>query len=250
MFYKDRIDPTHPRDNKGELNFEVIEAVRIDYLQDCLTKLLNGGTITVPNFSFVDGHIHKGGEELELPKENGVLVMEGIFCLNPKLTSTISNDSKFKVFMCPVSFFNLDNHHFLSEQIVRLVRRVSRDHRRRNKTAKSVLFKWGQLQGGEDENIFPHVDGCDQVFNSILPYEIPVLKVFSKPLIQTIMPNEKQYKDAQNLLAFLDSVCCIYIFYIVVVLLVRLLWLLFCFVLFCFSNSLLQCLIAVFQQRH
>ena len=89
------------------------------------------------------------------------------------------------------------------------------DHRRRNKTATTVLFKWGQLQGGEDENIFPHVDGCDQVFNSILPYEIPVLKVFSKPLIQTITPNEKQYKDAQNLLAFLDSVCTFfYLFYL------------------------------------
>ena len=126
MFYKDREDPTHPRDKKGELNFEVIEAVRTDYLQECLKKLLNGEEITVPNFSFVDGHIHNGGEELILPKENGILVMEGIFCLNPKLTATIDKDSKFKVFMCPVSFFNLDNQHFLSEQIVRLVRRVSR----------------------------------------------------------------------------------------------------------------------------
>ena len=155
MFYKDRNDITHPRDEKDELNFEVIEAMRLDHLQKCLKKLLKGETIKVPNFSFLDGCIHGDGEELKLPKENGVLVMEGIFCLNPKLTSELPDESKFKVFMCPVSFFNLDNHHFLSEQIVRLVRRVSRDHRRRNKTANKVLFKWGQLQGGEDEKLSP-----------------------------------------------------------------------------------------------
>ena len=42
------------------------------------------------------------------------------------------------------------------------------------------------------------------MFNSTLAYEIPVLKVFTKPLLQTITVDEAQYKDAKNLKSMLN----------------------------------------------
>ena len=60
------------------------------------------------------------------------------------------------------------------------------------------------MKEGEDLNIFPYVKYADAVFNSSLLYEISVLKVYSYPLLQTVTKKSPQYKDAQQLLAFLD----------------------------------------------
>lgn len=155
MFYREHKDPGYPRTKDGHLNFETVTAMRLDYIQQCCRDLFDGKEVEVPQFNLGLGRIDGVSARIKLPK-NGVLVMEGIFCLNPQLLGkSISSDETFKIFMCPISFYNLDNHHFLSEQIVRLVRRVSRDYLHRNRGANKTLFKWGQLQGGEDENIFP-----------------------------------------------------------------------------------------------
>ena len=208
MYYKDRDDPTHPRDSDGVHNFEIIDAICIEKLNDDLMTLIEGGTIKIPNFSFKDGHIHGDGKEITLDT-NGLLILEGIFCLNPELMSKLEtkygNKLFYKIFMCPISFYNIDNFHFLSEQFIRLIRRISRDHRNRNKKADNVIYKWGQLQGGEDENIFPYVEQANDVFNSSLCYELPILKVFSKPLIHTVKNISPQYGMAQQLLSFLHS---------------------------------------------
>jgi uridine kinase len=210
MWFRDRTDPDHPRDSHGNLNFEVIEALKIQEFNEAVAKLINGDKVKVPNFSFKTG-CREGfqKEPLSLDPQRGVLIMEGIFCLNPKLfeCDIISNidDIAFKIFICPISpFYSLDNYHFISEQTIRLIRRISRDHFHRNKEADQTVFKWGQLKMGEDENIFPYVKYADAVFNSALTYEIAVLKTYSYPLLQTVTPQSRQYKDAQNLLSFLD----------------------------------------------
>eukprot|EP01083_Nonionella_stella_P237519 833155_1 len=115
--------------------------------------------------------------------------MEGIFCLNPNLLINVNNisDITYKIFICPISpFYSLDNFHFISEQVMRLIRRISRDHFHRGKQAEQVVFNWGLLKNGENINIFPYVKYADAVFNSALLYELCVLKTYSYPLLQTI----------------------------------------------------------------
>ena len=203
-----RSDPEHPMDAQGNHNFEVIEALKIDEFNESINKLLNGEVIKVPNFDFKIGC--RSGyqkEPLKLDPDNGVLVMEGIFCLNPRLLYNVKNaeEISYKVFICPISpFYALDNFHFISEQVMRLIRRVSRDHFHRGKDADQTVFKWGQLKEGEDINIFPYVKYADAVFNSSLLYELSVLKTYSYPLLKTVQQKSKQYMDAQNLIAFLD----------------------------------------------
>lgn len=208
MFYKDRKDPTHPRDSKGHLNFEVIDALKIGELNDAVQHLLDGKAVKVPTFDFkVGARSGFSKEALRLDPQNGVLIMEGIFCLNPVLLSRVKDieDISFKVFICPISpFYALDNFHFISEQVIRLIRRVSRDHFHRGSEAENTVFKWGQLKEGEDINIFPYIKHANAVFNSALLYELCVLKVYSKPLLQTVTADSESYHDAQNLVAFLD----------------------------------------------
>ncbi|ETO36463.1 hypothetical protein RFI_00599 [Reticulomyxa filosa] len=220
MYYKDRDDPTHPRDSKGILNFEVIDAMRLSDLQRDIKKLLKGEEIIEPFFDLSDGHLKesRAKRKLSLKDKNSVLIMEGIFCLNPRLLGDIvqspnseKHDDKsqhvsaFRIFMCPIPFFSLDNLNFISEQVVRLVRRISRDNAHRGRNAEGTLFKWGMLQEGEEENMFQLIHNADVVFNSALVYEIAVLNAYSKPLLQTVDCASEQYKDANTLRSFCDS---------------------------------------------
>ena len=137
-YYRHNDIPEYPLDELGNPNFETIDALRLDYFNKSLLKLLNGETINVPKFDFINGrYIDNGCGSLKLDC-NGVLIIEGIFCLNPLLTKMIDDKQKFKIFICPliIGFLNLDNCHFLSEQVVRMVRRISRDHQYRG------CFNW------------------------------------------------------------------------------------------------------------
>ena len=81
---KARADPTHPRDAKGELNFEDPGSLRIEKIKEDLEALLDGKAVELPKFCFKTGTIQeKTGNILQLPKQ-AVLIIEGIFGLHPK----------------------------------------------------------------------------------------------------------------------------------------------------------------------
>lgn len=80
-----------PIDENGKLNFEAIEAVDLQLLNDDLTKLLNGEEIQMPTFNFKTGHKEYLGNTMKL-EEDEMLVMEGIHCLNDELTPAIPKE--------------------------------------------------------------------------------------------------------------------------------------------------------------
>ena len=60
------------------------------------------------------------------------------------------------------------------------------------------------MRRGEEENIFPFQESADATFNSVLIYELAVLKQFAEPLLFSIMPGEPEYYEAKRLLKFLE----------------------------------------------
>ena len=56
----------------------------------------------------------------------------------------------------------------------------------------------------EEENIFPYQEDADAMFNSVLIYELAVLKQFAEPLLFQISKEDKEYHEAKRLLKFLD----------------------------------------------
>ena len=55
-----------------------------------------------------------GGREYEThPKklgDNDILIIEGIHCLNPKLSEMLSDENKFKVYISALTQLNIDEH--------------------------------------------------------------------------------------------------------------------------------------------
>ena len=65
-----------------------------------------------------------------------MLVIEGIHCLNPKLTEQLDDKHKFKIYISALTQLNIDEHNRIPTTDGRLLRRIVRDARTRGSFGK------------------------------------------------------------------------------------------------------------------
>lgn len=202
-----------PRDEKGEYDFENIEAIDLELFNKHLTALLKGETIECPEFDFTVGTKRYKGKTMHLA-EDEILVIEGIHCLNDKLTSQISKDHKYKVYISDLTVLNMDRLNRISTTDSRLIRRIVRDYQFRNYSAEHTLDSWAKVNRGERRNIFPYQETADSIFNTSLIYEIAALKDIALPLLEAIPQEKKEHAEAVrliNILKYFESIPSEYI---------------------------------------
>lgn len=192
-----------PRDENGDYDFECVEALDLKLFNDDMNKLLKGEEIKMPTFNFTNGKREYHGETQQL-REDDVLVMEGIHGLNPKLTASIPNESKFKIYISALTTLNVDAHNRITTTDTRLIRRMVRDARTRGTGAQRTIQMWPSVRKGEERNIFPYQEEADVMFNSALIYELAVLKIYAEPLLFGIPDDVPEYLEAKRLLKFLN----------------------------------------------
>lgn len=200
-YFKNREDT--PRDENGDYNFECLEALDVEQFNKDMTKLLAGERVELPTFNFKTGSREYKGHFMQL-NEDDVLVLEGIHALNDKMSYSLPNESKFKIYISALTTLNIDEHNRIPTTDGRLLRRMVRDARTRGASAKRTIEMWPSVRRGEEENIFPFQEGADAFFNSALIYELAVLKQFAEPLLFEITPEDKEYQEARRLLKFLE----------------------------------------------
>ncbi len=191
-----------PRDANGEYDFECIEAIDTKLFNEHLIKLLNGEEVEMPEFDFAVGTKKYNGKKMKLADDE-ILVIEGIHCLNDKLTSQISKDRKFKVYISALTVLNMDRYNRISTTDTRLIRRIVRDHQFRSYSAIHTLNTWHKVTEGEEKNIFPFQEEADKIFNTSLIYELNALKPIAMPLLKEIKQDDKEYAEAQRLINIL-----------------------------------------------
>ncbi len=192
-----------PVDIDGNFNFDVIEALDLELFNNDMVDLLNGETIEMPHFDFKSGRRVYKGDFLKF-KENDILIIEGIHGLNPLSTEQLPDENKFKIYISALTSLNIDEHNRIPSTDARLLRRMVRDHRVRSYTAQETLRSWKKVREGEEMNIFPFQESADAVFNSVLIYELAVIKQFAEPLLLGVRTNEPEYYEAKRLIKFLD----------------------------------------------
>ena len=192
-----------PRDEKGNYNFECLEALDIEQFNKDMSALLNGSEIEVPGFNFKIGKREYNGNYKKLGP-NDVLVIEGIHGLNDRLSYSLPRESKYKIYLSALTQLNVDEHNRIPTTDGRLLRRMVRDARTRGTSAKKTIAMWYSVRRGEEQNIFPFQEEADVMFNSALIYELAVLKQYAEPLLFGIKPGDPEYPEANRLLKFLD----------------------------------------------
>lgn len=192
-----------PLDADGRLDFEHIDAIDTLQLNRDMRALLAGETVELPVFNFKTGKREYKGKYKTLGKED-VLIIEGIHCLNDRLTYDLPQESKFKIYISALTQLNVDEHNRIPTTDGRLLRRLVRDARTRGADAKRTIGMWPSVRRGEENNIFPYQEDADVMFNSALIYELAVLKQYAEPLLFSVEPGEPEYDEAKRLLKFLD----------------------------------------------
>ncbi|MDO5557101.1 MAG: nucleoside kinase [Clostridia bacterium] len=192
-----------PKDENGQLDFEAIEAIDLELFNRDITALLNGEEIDMPTFDFIHGKKVYNGKKMKLADDE-ILVMEGIHCLNDRLTSSIPRDQKYKIYISALAVLNLDRFNRISTTDTRLIRRIVRDNQFRGYSALKTLKTWASVNRGEEKNIFPYQEEADCMFNTSLIYEISALKNYALPLLRKIKNTEDEYAEAKRLCKFLE----------------------------------------------
>lgn len=189
-----------PTDEKGRLDFESIRAIDVERLNRDMLDLIEGKKITLPKFNFKKGEREKG-KTIFLPP-HGVVLIEGIHCLNDELTYKVPIFIKFKIYISALTQLNIDDHNRVSTTDTRMLRRIVRDTHYRGYSIQGVLSRWGSVRCGEERNIYPFQEQADEMFNSALIYEPSVLKIYVVPILRRIKKNEPLYEEAKRLLNF------------------------------------------------
>ena len=193
----------NPKDENGEYDFETIEAIDTTLLNNDLLKLLKGEEIDAPTFNFHTGKKEYLGNKMKI-EEDEILIMEGIHCLNDKLTYLIPKENKFKIYISALTVLNIDYYNRISTTDTRLIRRIVRDSQFRGYDALHTLKMWASVNRGENKNIFAYQEEADVMFNSSLIYELSVLKDYAMPLLKEINKEEPEFSEAKRLYTMLS----------------------------------------------
>lgn len=187
-----------PKDKNGNYDFESIDAIDLELFNDHLTRLIKGEKIAVPTFDFLVGSKKYLGNTMQLKKDE-VLVIEGIHCLNDKLTANIPKSQKYKIYISALTVLNIDYFNRISTTDTRLIRRIVRDHKYRGYSALHTLGMWESVTRGENRNIFPYQETADAMFNTSLVYELGVLRNYAMPLLAEIDKTQPEFSEAKRL---------------------------------------------------
>lgn len=199
------VDREHtPKDAKGENDYEHIEAIDLKAFNDDLRALDEGREIAVPTFNFEKGVREYTGAKMRLQRGQ-MVILEGIHCLNPRLTSVVPAEHKYRIYISALTQLNIDQTNRIPTTDNRLIRRMVRDHQFRGHSALKTFTMWPSVRRGEKQWIFPFQEEADIVFNSALDYELAVLKPFAEPLLAEVKPFHAQYAEARRLQEFLKN---------------------------------------------
>lgn len=190
-----------PLDEFGKPDLESIEALDVEYFNQNMLDLINGEEVELPKFDFAVGH-RVPGRKVRV-RQNEPIIIEGIHALNDMMTTGIPKSSKFKIFIAPQAQINLDDHNPLSITDLRLIRRIVRDKKFRGSSAEETLSMWSAVRKGEFKWIYSTQEGSDYVYNSMLSYELPVMKKYAMPLLSNIEKDSPYFPDAERLMRML-----------------------------------------------
>ena len=192
-----------PLDENGDYDYEALEAIDLELFNDHLRRLTRGESVDIPRYDFITGRRMQHDNPLTLD-ERSILIIEGIHGLNPRLTPSIPDAQKFRIY---ISCFTvaMDNLSRIATTDNRLLRRLTRDYRQRGADALSTLSRWASVRRGEEKHIFPYQENADVMLNSSLFYEISVLRPFAEKILREVPDTVPEYDEARRMLKFLDN---------------------------------------------
>lgn len=193
-----------PRDENGDYDFEALEAIDLELFNDHLQRLIAGQSVEIPRYNFITGSREWHEEPLTLD-DNSILIVEGIHGLNPRLTPSIPDEQKFRIYISCFTSVAMDNISCIAPSDNRLLRRLVRDYSTRGADAVATIARFPSVRRGEEKHIYPFQENADVMLNSSLFYELSVLRPYAERILREVPDTVPEYRMANHLLCFLEN---------------------------------------------
>lgn len=200
--YFKTIDPaTAPRTPEGEIDFESPECVDFELMKIHFDRFNSGIPIAIPRYNFESHKREKTHSMISYPTGNDIVIIEGIHALGETATSTFPD--AYRLYISTASDIVNDGKEFFFHTLLRLVRRLVRDHQFRGASAEYTLKLWDNVRRGEIAHIRPYKKHANFTFDSSFPYELCVMKKYFLELFEDVPESVKNEGDVAKVLAAL-----------------------------------------------
>lgn len=198
-FYKSR--ERLPRDEYGQLDFESVDSLEIDDLTSCFLQLLKKGETELPVFNF-GKKCREGNYRKINPGKDGVVIVEGLHALNPKITELLPKEKLYGVYISVgADYKDSEDNVLLDSRNIRLMRRISRDMIYRNSPPERSLNMWTWVVKGEDAYLCPFRSYADAEISSFHDYEICVFKTIMYDMLCRLKSDVDNYGCVEKIIA-------------------------------------------------
>lgn len=181
----------------GTVDYETVKALDVDYIGECLHKLMNEGGCKLPRFSFITKKREYYVETLV--QEDDIIIVEGLHALNPVITEQLENEQMVKIYVSVSSRIFDGDQVLMTRRDIRLVRRLIRDYHFRDSSPEHTFYLWNGVRMGEDRYLFPYSDRADIKIDSIHPYEVCAFKEVAIKVLDRMDKKSVYYPAAQQL---------------------------------------------------
>lgn len=156
-------------------NYEAASAIDLNYFVVCISDILAGKSTRLPKYDFQLGM--RSGYTDYHPSENEFIVFEGIQAMYPEIMSLLPKKATRAVYIGVHDDVSAYGSVFKAREI-RLFRRIVRDFFFRGASVSLTMKLWDGVARNEDENIFPNAKHADFFINTLMLYEINVIKPY------------------------------------------------------------------------
>ncbi len=165
----------HPKDEYGDYDFEVPQALDLELINFHLGELMAGRAVDVPRYNFKTGLREKQTDRLQLAPGQ-VLMIDSLHGLYPPMTEAVPRDRKFRLYTETLCQIKDATGKFVRWADVRMLRRMARDMKYRQYTPVRTVGHWHYVRRSEKSYILPYIGDVEYILNGALCYELPYLK--------------------------------------------------------------------------
>ncbi|OGH58195.1 MAG: hypothetical protein A3I06_01000, partial [Candidatus Lindowbacteria bacterium RIFCSPLOWO2_02_FULL_62_12] len=170
-----------PKDEFGDYDFEMPEAIDMALLNRHLEDLLAGKEVQKPKYNFKKGG-RDGFEPFHL-EPGEIILIDCLHGLYRQLTAAVPQNRKFRIYIESMNVVRNAFGAWTRWADVRMMKRMIRDARHRGYSTEQTLAHWPYVRKGELKHIIPYIFSTDSVINAGLPYELAVLKFSLKDIL-------------------------------------------------------------------
>lgn len=191
-FYLDNTE----MERRGIKDFEGADSLDLAYFATAVAAIAAGEPVLLPTFDFPQRKRIAYTEYKPDPRD--IYVFEGIQAIYPQITEILQPFGFKSIYISVAQGVSICGTVFDKNEI-RLMRRVVRDFYHRDSAPEYTMSLWDSVRENEEKNIFPFVDSCDYVINSMLPYEVFLIGRYFLRITDGYPVNAAHYQWIQDL---------------------------------------------------